>query len=149
MPLKIVTRKGARVDKRAVRRLANAILEEHGHLRSDLSVTFTDDSEVRELNRAYRGVDRPTDVLAFEFGSPDDVPGDAETVLGDVVISVDRAAVQARRFRRTVDREILKLTAHGVLHLLGYEHATDDERSEMRRIENRHVRAAIEEGAAD
>jgi len=76
MPLKIVTRKGARVDKRAVRRLANAILEEHGHLRSDLSVTFTDDSEVRELNRAYRGVDRPTDVLAFEFGAPDDVPGD-------------------------------------------------------------------------
>ncbi|MBD3349251.1 MAG: rRNA maturation RNase YbeY [Candidatus Eisenbacteria bacterium] len=148
MAISVATRAGARVDRRGVRRIVRSILRDHGHERSDVSVIFTDDEEIHALNREYRGVDRPTDVLAFETPPSSGLPEEVETVLGDVVISVDRAAVQARRFKRAFDREILKLTAHGVLHLLGYDHGRKRERAEMRRLENRYVRTAVEEGAA-
>jgi probable rRNA maturation factor len=136
-----------KIDRRSVRRLVGRILADHG-CEGDLSIVFGNDEFVRELNRAYREVDRPTDVLAFAMR---DVvaPGELalvegpDGVLGDVVISVDRAAVQARRFRRTVQHELLKLVAHGVLHLLGHDHERADERREMRRIENRYVRDAL------
>jgi probable rRNA maturation factor len=148
MVLRIVTRAGVRVDRRGVRRIVRAILSDHGHERSDVTVVFTGDEETHVLNLEYRGVDRPTDVLAFQVRSPDDPPPEMETLLGDVVISAERAAVQARRFRRTFDREILKLTAHGVLHLLGYDHGRKAERVEMRRLENRYVREAVREEAS-
>jgi len=148
MALRIVTRAGARVDRQGVRRIVRAILRDHGHEQSDVTVVFTGDEETHVLNLEYRGFDRPTDVLAFQVRPPDDPPPEMETLLGDVVISVERAAVQARRFRRTLDREILKLTAHGVLHLLGYDHGGEAERVEMRRLENRYVRKAVREEAS-
>jgi rRNA maturation RNase YbeY len=140
--------KTVRIDRRRVRRLVKRILADHGSSDSDLSIVFAGDGFVRELNLAYRNVDRPTDVLAFAMR---DVVGrdemavveGPESVLGDVVISVDRAGVQARRFRRTVDHEILKLVAHGVLHLLGYDHERANERREMRQLENRYARDAL------
>jgi probable rRNA maturation factor len=139
--------KTVKIDRRSVRRLVERILADHG-CGGDLSIVFADDEFVRELNRAYRKVDRTTDVLAFAMR---DVvaPGELalvegpDGVLGDVVISVDRAAVQARRFRRTVEHELLKLVAHGVLHLLGHDHESAGERREMRRIENRYARDAL------
>lgn len=148
MALRIVTRGKARIDRRSVRRLVGSILRDHSHEASDLSVVFTTDAEVHALNLEYRGIDRPTDVLAFAADPSAPVAEEAEKVLGDVVISTDRAAVQARRFRRTLDREILKLTAHGVLHLLGYDHGSAGERSAMRRLENGYVKTAAVGGGA-
>lgn len=133
------------IDRASIRRLVRLILEDHDRADSDLSVLFAADPYVHSLNLEYRGVDRPTDVLAFAMSEAARSEGPvtiqaAEDVLGDVVISVDRAAAQARRYRRTLEREILKLVAHGVLHLLGHDHEKEDERRVMRRLENRYLR---------
>lgn len=79
---------------------------------------FCGDRRMRSLNRRYRGKDRPTDVLAF--------PAEGEGLLGDVVISVPYASRQARRRGEPAAREIDRLLVHGLLHLCGYDHETDD-----------------------
>ncbi|MCD4690454.1 rRNA maturation RNase YbeY [bacterium] len=140
----ISKQKTVELDRKTIRTLVKALLAEHNALDADLTLTFAGDAYVHELNRDYRGIDRPTDVLSFVMrDGVDRRDDDEELVLGDVIISVDRAAVQARRFKRTVEREILKLVAHGVLHLLGHDHEDDAKMREMRRIENRHVRAVL------
>ena len=108
-----------------------------------LSVTFAGLEEIHELNRDYRGVDRPTDVLSFpqyeredlEYYSenPDDIPD--ELMLGDVVICCDKAEEQAKEFGHSYEREIIYLFTHSVLHLLGYDHEEDDEKKVMRKRE--------------
>jgi probable rRNA maturation factor len=91
---------------------------------------------MRALNRRFRGFDRATDVLSFPAGNGD-VPDDGEGTdyLGDIVISVDTARRQARRRGSTLPRELRVLALHGLLHLLGHDHETDQ--GEMRRIEYR------------
>jgi len=147
MPLSIENRQRAlRLDTPAVRRLVGLILDDHGASGSDLTIVFARDPFVRELNATYRDVDRATDVLSFATldGEPPGASGypeGLERVLGDVVISVDRAIAQARRYRRTPEREILKLVSHGVLHLLGHDHGCTRDRTKMRNLENRYIRA--------
>jgi probable rRNA maturation factor len=147
MALKIDNRQRAlRLDTPAIRRLVELILEDSGAGGSDLTIVFARDPFVRELNASYRDVDRATDVLAFAMldGEPPAVEGDPEgleRVLGDVVISVDRAIAQAGRYRRTPEQEILKLVAHGVLHLVGHDHGRTRDRTKMRNLENRYLRA--------
>ncbi len=85
----------------------------------EVSVLFCGDRRMRSLNRRYRRKDRSTDVLAFPAS-------DGGGLLGDIVISVPYAARQARRLREPVPREIDRLLLHGYLHLLGYDHETDD-----------------------
>ena len=150
MPLSIENRQRAlKLDTPAVRRLVRLILEDHDADESDLTVVFARDPFVRELNATYRDVDRATDVLAFTMHDmfspgPDGGTEEIENVLGDVVISVDRAKAQAARYRRTPEREILKLVAHGVLHLLGYDHGSTLDRTRMRNLENRYLRVLSE-----
>ena len=134
-----------KLDTLGIRRLVDLILKDHGSGDGDLTIVFARDGFIRELNAAYRDVDRATDVLAFATrdGEPPSVNGDPdklEHVLGDVIISTDRAVAQARRYRRTPEREILKLVAHGVLHLVGHDHASSRERTKMRNLENRYLR---------
>jgi rRNA maturation RNase YbeY len=91
----------------------------------ELSLALVDDDEMRVLNRRYRGYDRPTDVLSF--GLAEDAVGPAPSegaprILGDVVISIDTAAAQARALGTTLGRRLETLLIHGVLHLLGYDH---------------------------
>jgi probable rRNA maturation factor len=152
MSIRIVDKqKRVEVPRSSVRRLVRRILSDHGRAGSDVTVIFAADGFLHELNLTYRRVDRPTDVLAFAmdeaFPVGRGVPEDLEPVLGDVVISTDRAAVQARRMKRTVDHEILKLVSHGVLHLLGYDHERAGDRREMRRLENRYAREALRKTA--
>jgi rRNA maturation RNase YbeY len=106
-------------------------LEEKG---ADLTVVLVDDDAMRELNRSYRGKDRPTDVLAFAMREGERAPGDDDN-LGDVVISLDTATRQARRRRRTLSEEVRTLLIHGVLHLLGYDHERSP--AEARRMQAR------------
>ena len=91
---------------------------------AELSVLLCDDRMIRALNRDYRRKDRPTDVLAFPLDDP--------RVLGDIVISVDTARRQAKRARRTIAAEITMLLAHGLLHLLGFDHRTVAEERRMK-----------------
>ncbi len=94
-------------------------------------MVLADDELLRRLNREYRQIDEPTDVLSFSQQEGEGEPGPDEGVLGDVVISVDTAERQAREAGRTLDGEVSFLAAHGTLHLLGWEDETDQQRARM------------------
>ncbi|MBI4276892.1 MAG: rRNA maturation RNase YbeY [Armatimonadetes bacterium] len=94
----------------------------------EVSVALVDDAYIRELNREYRDVDAPTDVLAFPMEGEDHGP---VRMLGDIVVSLERARDQARQFKQPLKREIALLTIHGVLHLLGHEDETEAGASTM------------------
>ena len=111
----------------------------------EINLTFTDDDGIRIINSEFRGLDIPTDVLSFpmvEYETPADFenldsdenfamyfnPESGELLLGDIVISVERAKLQAKEYGHSLKREICFLTAHSMLHLMGYDHVTDDER---------------------
>ena len=109
-----------------VRRCCNAVLrlEEFG-APAEISVTFVDNKKIYELNKQYRHKDAPTDVLSFPMGENGvyDINHDTGAkILGDIVISMEKAVEQAERFDHSLDREVGYLTAHSVLHLLGYDH---------------------------
>ena len=109
-------------------------LEELESERCEISVTFVDMDEIHQLNREYREVDRPTDVLSFPqfYDLEEEIPEVGEICLGDVVICKDKAAEQAEEFGHSFEREIIYLFVHSVLHLLGYDHMEDDEKACMR-----------------
>ena len=106
---------------------------------AELSVLLTDDRGIQELNREHRSKDKPTDVLAFPM---DESVPDPRGILGDVVISLDTADRQARARRRPLLEEVRFLLAHGVLHLVGYDHAEPAEKREMVAMTRRLVRSA-------
>lgn len=124
------------VDERLLRSRAVRILRELSQSRSELSIALVDDATIAELNRRYRGVDRPTDVLAFALreGEHADRRG---KLLGDVVISLETAQRQARRAHRGLDAELARLLVHGTLHLLGHDHEAAAEARRMRSEERR------------
>ena len=101
--------------------------------RTEISVTFVEAEEIRELNRDYRDNDKVTDVLSFpQFDDLNDIPDFGEICLGDVVICKDRAEEQAEEFGHSFEREIIYLFTHSILHLLGYDHMEEEEKQEMR-----------------
>ena len=106
----------------------------YGVENGEVSITLTDNAYIHKLNKQYRGIDRPTDVLSFalnESEEPEIEGGMTVNVLGDLIISVERAEEQAADFGHSVRREMAFLTVHGMLHLLGYDHMEDEEREEM------------------
>ena len=109
-------------------------LEQLESERCEISVTFVDMEEIHELNKEYRDVDRPTDVLSFPqfYDLEEEIPEVGEICLGDVVICRDKAAEQAKEFGHSFEREIIYLFVHSVLHLLGYDHMEEDEKACMR-----------------
>lgn len=115
----------------------NATLAYEGFRRpAEVSVTLVDNAAIHILNRERRGVDRPTDVLSFPLFDED--YGDGEyCALGDIVLSTERAAEQAREYGHSLEREVAFLTVHSMLHLLGYDHETseEDEKDMFRRQE--------------
>ncbi|MBO4321976.1 MAG: rRNA maturation RNase YbeY [Clostridia bacterium] len=124
--------------KELVGRAVSATLE-HEKLKKDceISVTFVSDRIIREYNRIYRSVDRPTDVLSFPMASDGNLEeafdGDRYQ-LGDIVISLERAAAQAELYGHSLEREIAFLAVHSTLHLLGYDHERGEkEEAQMRR----------------
>lgn len=102
---------------------------------AEVGVTFADDEYIRELNRDYRGIDKTTDVLSFaleEGDEPSIEGGPPETLLGDIVISLETAVRQAEEFGHSLERELAYLTVHGMLHLVGYDHEEEADRKAMR-----------------
>lgn len=104
---------------------------------AEVGLIFVDDNYIRSLNAEYRGIDKPTDVLSFALNEGEDMPEDeaAEDLLGDIVISLPTAQRQAEEYGHSFAREMAYLTAHGSLHLLGYDHMTEEDRQVMRQKE--------------
>lgn len=123
-----------------VRRCCNAVLRmEHFESPAEISVTFVNDEQIHELNKKYRNKDVPTDVLSFPMGENgvyDENHDTGAKILGDIVISMETAVEQAKRYGHGLDREVGYLTAHSMLHLLGYDHENGGmERVHMREKE--------------
>lgn len=116
--------------------LASFVIEQEGRPEStEVSVNFVTDEEIRVLNRDYRGIDRPTDVLSFECDGEGDmrVPEEGEVPyeLGDIVIAPDVAERQTEEYGTTLADELSLLLVHGLLHLCGYDHVVDEEAEVM------------------
>ena len=127
------------VDEDWAKRIAQTVLRGEGVASPyEVSLVFTDSETVRQLNRDYRGVDEPTDVLAFYMlpqKETDDsfaLPPDGVTRLGEAIISYPQAVEQAREQGHSTERELTLLIIHGILHLLGYDHEEAEEEAEMR-----------------
>jgi probable rRNA maturation factor len=116
--------------------LSRAALDRIGRQEAILTVTFIRDRAMRRLNRDYRGIDKPTDVLSFAYHEDGEAAACDETShIGDVVISVETAERYARELGLSFDREIEHLVIHGALHLAGYDHETDS--GEMNKLERK------------
>ena len=124
------------VNESAVRSAAEATLVDQNVQDCEVSVMLTDDSQIQKLNSDYRQTDKPTDVLAFAMREGIDGKLHSE-LLGDVIISLATAKRQADENDYTLDAELARLTVHGVLHLLGYHHQTQDEEEIMFEIQKR------------
>ena len=109
-----------------IRRCCNAVLlmEEFGDS-AEISVRFVDNEQIKELNNEFRDIDKATDVLSFPLGEDgvyDHNPATGAALLGDIVISMQRAMEQAEEYGHSLDREVAFLTVHSMLHLVGYDH---------------------------
>jgi len=130
------------IDEGWARRIAQTVLKTEGVAPPyEVGLVFTDSETVKQLNRDYRGVDEPTDVLAFYMLSQkeaDDsfaLPPDGVTRIGEVIISYPQAVEQAREQGHSLERELALLIIHGILHLLDYDHEKPAEESKMRERE--------------
>jgi probable rRNA maturation factor len=124
-----------------LRRAARAVLEQEGREETELSITLLDDAAMRELNHDWLGHDRPTDVIAFGLGAGDAAP------LGDIYIGVERAIEQAAEAGVPVREELVRLTVHGTLHVLGHDHDEGAARlsGEMWRLQEELVKGILED----
>lgn len=136
-------RGSAPVNSRLVRRLANDMLDALELQDAELSILLTNDAQIQVLNREHRHKDRPTDVLSFYVSGEVVLPvAGAPRLLGDIVISIDTALRQANGRKRSLMAEIRWLLAHGILHLIGYDHQTPQQKQQMVAQTRRLVRAA-------
>jgi len=112
-----------------------AIRMAEGPEEAEVSLMLVDDQRIHALNLEYRGVDRPTDVLSFALQEEVEEEPEIEEeddMLGDIVISVERARDQAEEYGHSFQREIVYLAVHGTLHLLGFDHEEENDKQEMR-----------------
>ena len=117
---------------------------------TEISVLLVDNATIQELNRDYREKDVPTDVLSFPLEEelagevePEIIGGPAARMLGDIVISVEKAVMQAAEYGHSVERELVFLLVHGLLHLLGYDHEKDEAAKKMMRSEEKRILTAL------
>lgn len=122
-------------------KVAREVFKEEGiFFELEISLTFVDKEEIHRLNKEYRNVDRPTDVLSFPIYENKDqlfeqikrFGENSNLILGDIVICMDIAKEQAEEFGHSLERELMYLSSHSILHLLGYDHMREDEKKVMR-----------------
>jgi probable rRNA maturation factor len=152
MDVIVTNLQNAQVDVGFVRDVVVQALRLQGYREPpDVGVALVDDGYIRVLNREYRGGDYATDVLAFPIDAEEDRPRGSshsgESLLGDIVISVDRAREQARQFKHPLRREVALLAIHGLLHLLGYDDETEAAASVMWARQRELLEAILGEGA--
>lgn len=131
-----------------IRRAALAVLKaEAVDGPCDLSVLLTDDAGIHVINREFRQVDKPTDVLSFPMGDVD--PQTGRLLLGDMVLNVDRATAQGEDFGHGPEHELSYLTVHSVLHLLGYDHVDEGEMKRAMRAREKVIMNMLEPGGIE
>lgn len=119
-----------KIENKSLKKAAQAALQHQKmEQRASLSIVLTDDAEIQQLNQTYRGIDRPTDVLSFDVHERD--PETGSLYLGDLIVSLPYAAKQAQTNGHPLEQEAQLLVVHGVLHLLGHDHATPAEKKTM------------------
>lgn len=97
----------------------------------DVSVTLVDNKKIHEINKDYRNIDKVTDVISFENDLELSFGADEPTDLGDIFISIDKALAQAKEYEHSIERELVFLYVHGLLHCFGYDHLNQDDEQEM------------------
>ena len=97
----------------------------------EFSIIITDNKRIHEINKEYRNIDRPTDVISFALEDSEDIKLENYRILGDIYISIDKVKEQAKEYGHSERRELAFLTIHGFLHLLGYDHMKPDEEKVM------------------
>lgn len=100
-----------------------------------LNITFVDEEEIHSINKKYRNMDRPTDVISFAFEDNANIEYDNVRILGEIYVCTSIAKKQSIEYGHSYERELNYLCVHGLLHLLGYNHETDEDREVMRKIE--------------
>lgn len=126
-----------------IRKVVQAVLENEMVKHDvDVYVTLTNNEEIHKINKEYRNVDRPTDVLSFPMYEREEIEnlkGDnlsvQEEILGDIIVSIEKVKEQAEEYGHSFERELAYLITHGCLHLLGYDHMIDEEKEIMRKHE--------------
>ena len=143
MSVGIISRNvGRKISVRRIKHTAQRIMKILNQDRTELSLVLVDNQEIRQLNARYRNKDEPTDVLSFPSGGQ---ISEKPAILGDVIISVEKAEEQARKARKTVEQEVVTLLIHGILHLLGYDHERSQREARiMHRLERKVSRALCE-----
>lgn len=152
--IEILNESGYEIVEQRLQAAAETVLAQQQVENTELTIAFVDNDAVADLNRRYRGVDAPTDVLSFPM---DDMPGETR-YLGDLVISYPYARAQAEREGHALADSLSLLVVHGTLHLLGYDHDTPERRAEMWVAQERalvplgvplEIVPALEDGAHD
>ena len=122
------------VNKDLIKLAVKATLEYYNLSKDDITIRLTDDDEIAQHNKEYRGISSATDVLSFLQDFTD--PETGRKYLGDIVISIETAIRQAPKYKLTIDQECAFLAIHGTLHLLGYDHSEPDQKAEMWQLQD-------------
>lgn len=131
-------------EEELIRKVVSEVLEyEKVNIDFDVYITLTNNDEIHIINKEYREVDRPTDVLSFPMYEREEIqnfrengaPNDVEKILGDIIVSIEKIKEQAIEYGHSFERELAYLVTHGMLHLLGYDHMEEDEKKIMRERE--------------
>ena len=130
-------------EEKLIKEVVSRVLEEEKVLPEvDVYITLTNNEEIHKINKEYRDVDRPTDVLSFPMYERDEIAGlkndtddEIEKILGDIIVSIEKVREQAEEYGHSFERELAYLVTHGMLHLLGYDHMIEEEKEQMRKKE--------------
>ena len=130
-------------EEKLIKEVVSRVLEEEKVLPEvDVYITLTNNEEIHKINKEYRDVDRPTDVLSFPMYERDEIEGlkndtddEIEKILGDIIVSIEKVREQAEEYGHSFERELAYLVTHGMLHLLGYDHMIEEEKAVMRKRE--------------
>ena len=131
MSIGIFNKTEEKIDKSFVRKVVKHTLKKMEAEKSEVNIIFVGSEEIHEINKTYRNVDRPTDVISFALEDTEDVTVYEERVLGDIYICLDKVHEQAKEYGHTEIREMAFLIVHGLLHLLGYDHMIKEEEKIM------------------
>lgn len=130
-------------EERLIKEVVEKVLLEENVLTDvDVYITLTNNAEIHKINKEYRDVDRPTDVLSFPMYERNEIlklkentDDEIEKILGDIIVSIEKVKEQAEEYGHSFERELAYLVTHGMLHLLGYDHIIDEEQKIMRKRE--------------
>ena len=131
MSIGIFNKTEEKIDKSFVRKVVKHTLNKMEAEKSEVNIIYVGLEEIHEINKTYRNVDRPTDVISFALEDTEDVTVYEERVLGDIYICLDKVHEQAKEYGHTEIREMAFLIVHGLLHLLGYDHMIKEEEKIM------------------